>query len=188
MVTLDIKVESIICPQCDERSIAVLEIEDPEFGKRNKLAPAQTVDIAEDGQFQIYACMACGFKFMKNEGRASSSQLALYLLTHYVEQVVSATATELGEMIAELDLVGIDVSSIKGKGYTAITKLTILDILNKHLSTCALDDLVELYNSVACYEEYEEATNTNIEVHGLPGTPVGTPGVQFKTAEVLADD
>lgn len=193
-VIMELSEYSMICPRCgDDTSIESIEIRDPGYGKRNGLPKSASLDVSEDGVFDVIVCTECGFKWIANDGMASTSQLKALMLSHFIHTIRDCSTRDLEAHIDDLMNVGgvpneermnlvfetNDVDSVR---------LALLACIERYVDTCDVDTLVELYNdtyngevSEACEPTDTDGTYDDVYTRMDKGVPI-------KAQEVLCDD
>lgn len=146
-VVMHLATENVICPACGHSTIKHIELWDKEFGKRNDLPMILSDVISDDGLFELQVCTTCGFKWIRNSGVASTSQVKSRLMSFYIEKFSSCDMKELRTYINDLAAVA-GSSLLKVDKDGDALRLALLGAVDKHLSDCGVPDLVEIYNSV----------------------------------------
>lgn len=193
-VIMELAESSMICPRCgDDTSMHGFTIEDPNYGKRNGLPKAVVLDISETGSFDIIACSECGFKWIANEGMASTSQLKSLLISHFIHTLRECSKLELEQHIDDLSNVGgiptnEQANLVFGDNDIEVIRFTLLACIERYIDSCDVDTLVELYNdtyngdvSEACETTDTDGTYDDVYTRMDRGAPI-------HAKEVLCDD
>ena len=179
-VALTMENESLRCPLCGQsRTMKSIELWDRSYVSRNKISPQEADLICEDGVFEVQVCIHCGFKYMKNPGKAAASQLYGALMNYFITKIHTADPEDMDALEAEF-------YTVSGKKYVSSAdlpamKLRLIKNVNDYFRDCPIDDLVEAYNSLAV-SQIEEAHGSIIKDEEIA---IKKP---LKTMEVLGDD
>ena len=188
------KEDSKICPRCNEDEVVRIDIIDKNFAKNNGLTSTEAIDISDDCTFSIDVCKACGFKWVFNDGVASTSQLKSMLLSSLISTICTCEISALKVMIDDLDRVSGIPANRKNELYIAPSeknadaeRLTLLELVSEYLESCDLDTLVEMYNNEFGASDYDvsEAINPN---DNDELTNRATSGISVSVNEVIIDD
>ena len=196
-VTAHLSEDTFICPNCGDKNLKYIEVEDKDFQDRNHLSLVQASSIADEDLFAIHACTACGFKWIANEYIASTSQLSSFILLHFIEKLYNYNSKKYKEAVEWLKratnkpLVHLADASL----YTpAMANLEFFNELAKFIRTANVDDLVTSFNEIS-YMSIQGACDTNVprhydqpELKRSEGQSLSELSTPLKSSQVLADD